>query len=136
MISKTINWYVNIYTSRKKNEIEEQTWSFIFNQVDHLFSRLLKVKSIEKNYTIKHEKNFVEVSESLTGNRSENNLDRENNYAGCSNWLLECQNFLQYCSLCLSVLHNDFDSLTKLFSDLAKFLDTSAKSFFSCRELR
>jgi len=32
------------------------------------------------------------------------------------------------------VLHNYFDSPTKLFSDLylAKFLDTSAKSFFSC----
>jgi len=32
----------------------------------------------------------------------------------------------------LSVLHNYFDDLTKLFSDLylAKFLDSSAKSFF------
>jgi len=32
----------------------------------------------------------------------------------------------------LSVLHNYFDSLTKLFLDLylAKFSDTSAKSFF------
>jgi len=33
-----------------------------------------------------------------------------------------------------SVLHNYFNDLTKLFSDLylVKFLDTSAKSFFSC----
>jgi len=37
--------------------------------------------------------------------------------------LLECQNFLQDCSLCLSILHNYFDSPTKLFSDLIKFLD-------------
>jgi len=47
----------------------------------------IKVKSIEKNYTVKHGKNFVEVSENLTGNRSENNLDHQNNYAGCSNLL-------------------------------------------------
>jgi len=34
----------------------------------------------------------------------------------------------------LNVLHNYFDSLIKLFSDLylAKFLDTSAKPFFPC----
>jgi len=34
----------------------------------------------------------------------------------------------------LSFLHNYFDGLTKLFSNLylAKFLDISAKSFFSC----
>jgi len=34
----------------------------------------------------------------------------------------------------MSVLHNSFDSLTKLFSDvyLTKFLDTLAKPFFSC----
>jgi len=45
--------------------------------------------------------------------------------------LLECQHFLQHCSLCLSVLHNNFDSLTKLFLDLylAKFLDISDRSF-------
>jgi len=35
-------------------------------------------------------------------------------------------------AISLSVLHNHFDSSTKLFSDLnlAKFLDTSVKSFF------
>jgi len=35
----------------------------------------------------------------------------------------------------LNVLHNYFDSSIKLFSDLylAKFLDFSAKLFFSCR---
>jgi len=33
----------------------------------------------------------------------------------------------------LSLLHNNFDISTKLFSDLAKFLDdTSAKLFFPC----
>jgi len=34
----------------------------------------------------------------------------------------------------LSVLHNHFNNPTKLFSNLylAKFLDTSAKSFFPC----
>jgi len=38
----------------------------------------------------------------------------------------------------LSVLHNYFDGPTKLFSDLylAKFLDSSAKSFFPCNNLR
>jgi len=35
-----------------------------------------------------------------------------------------------HCSLCLSVLQNNFGNLTKLFSDPAKFLDTSAESFF------
>jgi len=30
----------------------------------------------------------------------------------------------------LSLLHNYFDGLIKLFSDLAKFLDISAKLFF------
>jgi len=46
--------------------------------------------------------------------------------------LLKRQNFLQHCLLCLSVLHDNFDSSTKLFSDLhlAKFLNSSAKSFF------
>jgi len=35
-----------------------------------------------------------------------------------------------------SILHNYFDKLTKLFSDLhpAKFLDTSAKPFFPCMD--
>jgi len=38
----------------------------------------------------------------------------------------------------LIVLHNYFDNSTKSFSDLylAKFLDTSAKSFFSCKCIR
>jgi len=31
----------------------------------------------------------------------------------------------------LSILHNYFDSPTKLCSDLAKFLNTSAKLFFT-----
>ena len=37
----------------------------------------------------------------------------------------------------LSILHNYFDDPTKLFSDLylAKFLDTSENSFFSCRNI-
>jgi len=36
----------------------------------------------------------------------------------------------------VSVLHNYFDGSTKLFSDLylVKFLNTSTKSFFLCRE--
>jgi len=40
--------------------------------------------------------------------------------------------FLQLFTSCLSFLHNYFYGLIKLFSDLAKFLDTSVKSFFSC----
>jgi len=38
----------------------------------------------------------------------------------------------QLCHQCLSILHYYFDGPTKLFSDLylAKFLNTSAKSFF------
>jgi len=37
----------------------------------------------------------------------------------------------------LSVLHNHFDSLIKLFLGLylARFLDTSAKTFFPCGEI-
>jgi hypothetical protein len=56
-------------------------------------------------------------------------LNHQNNYIGRSSWLLRCQNFLQ-CSLCLNILHNNFDDPTKLFLNLypAKFLDTSAKS--------
>jgi len=56
----------------------------------------------------------------------------QNNYVGHSNWLLKCQNFLRHCSLCLSILQNNFDKLTKLFLDLylAKFLDISANSFY------
>jgi len=45
-------------------------------------------------------------------------LNRQNNYVGYLNWLLECQNFLQHCHQRLSVLHNYFDNPTKLFSDL------------------
>jgi len=55
-------------------------------------------------------------------------VDHENNYVGRSNWLLECLNVLQHCHQRLSILH--FDS-AKLFSDLVKFLDISAKPFFS-----
>jgi len=41
---------------------------------------------------------------------------------------------LDILAISLNVLHYYFDSLIKLFSDLyfAKFLDTSAKSFFPC----
>lgn len=35
-----------------------------------------------------------------------------------SNWLVECQNFLQHCSSRLNVHHNCFDGPTKLFLDL------------------
>jgi len=38
---------------------------------------------------------------------------------------------LQYCSSCLNFLHNYFDGPTKLFSDVSKFLNTSAKLFFA-----
>jgi len=56
-------------------------------------------------------------------------LDQQNHYVS---WLIECQNFLQYCLLCLRILNN-FDNPTKLFSNpyLAKFLNTSTNSFFS-----
>ena len=48
--------------------------------------------------------------------------------------MLECQNFLQHCSSCLSFLHNYFNGLSKLFSDLYlhKLLDASAKLYFPC----
>jgi len=47
--------------------------------------------------------------------------------------IVECQNFLQHCSLRLSVLHNNFNSLTKFLAlYLAKFLDTS-NHFFCIR---
>jgi len=60
-------------------------------------------------------------------------LDHQNNYVGRSSWSLECYNFLQRYLLRLSVPHNYFNT-SILFSDLylAKFLDTSAKSFFLC----
>jgi len=58
-------------------------------------------------------------------------MDRQNNYVIRSNWLLECQNFVQRCSLCVIIIHNYFDSVTRLFS-VAKFLATSAKPFFPC----
>jgi len=58
-------------------------------------------------------------------------LDYQNNYAGRSNWLLEYQTFS-----CLN-LHNYFDELTKLLSDLYLYLNFQifflAKLFFSCR---
>ena len=60
-------------------------------------------------------------------------LNRQNNDVG--NWLLEYQNFLQHCSLYLTILHNYFDGPTILFLDLylIKFLDSSAKTFFPWR---
>jgi len=47
---------------------------------------------------------FTEVSKNLARYISENNFV-EHNYVERSNWLLECQNFLQHWSLWLSVLH-------------------------------
>jgi len=60
-------------------------------------------------------------------------LDHQNNYVERSSWLLECYNFLQRYLLRLSVLHNYFNNST-LLPDLylAKFLNTSEKSFFWC----
>jgi len=62
-------------------------------------------------------------------------LDYQNNYVETTSKLIaqEYQHFLQHCSLCLSILQNNFDSSKKLFSDLyqVKFLDISAKSSFS-----
>jgi len=57
-------------------------------------------------------------------------MNYQNNDVERSNWLLEYHNFLRHCLLRLSILHNNFDSLTK-FLDLylAKFLDTSTKFF-------
>jgi len=54
-----------------------------------------------------------------------------NSYVGRSHWLLEYQNILRHCRKYLGVLHNYFDSPTKLSSDLypAKFLDTPTKPF-------
>jgi len=46
-----------------------------------------------------------------------------------SNWLLECQHFLQHCSLCLNVYNVD-SSIQ--FLNLDKFLDAWTKSFFPC----
>jgi len=81
-----------------------------------------------------HGKKFAEISQNLVRYRSEiNNFIRnyQNNYVGCSSWLLECHNFLRHCLSCLDFLHNYFDDSTKLFSDLyllKKLLDSSANS--------
>jgi len=77
---------------------------------------------------------FAEISKNLAGYIDLKIMNYQINYVGRSNWLLESQNFLQYYSSCLSFLHNYFDSLTKLFSDLylAKFFDILVQSFFSC----
>jgi len=37
-------------------------------------------------------------------------------------------------TISLNVLHNYFDDSNNLFSDQAKFLDTSAKLFFTCSD--
>jgi len=60
-------------------------------------------------------------------------LDHKNNYVERSNWSPECSNILQHCSFMLE--HpNNFDNSIKLFSNLhlVKFINISAKSFFSC----
>jgi len=45
--------------------------------------------------------------------------------------------FIAYSSfIILKFLRNYFDGLTKLFSDLTKFLANLAKSFFSCKYCR
>jgi len=58
-------------------------------------------------------------------------LDHQNNFVGTLKIMsIAAKNFILTTSL--SVLHNYFDSSTKLFSNLylAKFLGISAKSFF------
>jgi len=62
-------------------------------------------------------------------------LDHQNNYVENSQARQQyCKNFGILATNLRSVLHNYFNSPTKLFSDLylAKFLDILAKSFFLC----
>jgi len=85
-------------------------------------------------FTIIHD--FAEIAKNLA--RSENNCvvwNRQNNYVGNSRMMSNAKNFDILATL--SVLHNYFDGLTKLFLNLylAKFLDISAKSFFTCRKI-
>jgi len=62
-------------------------------------------------------------------------LNYQNYYVGRLSYLLMSNAVKSFDVLATSlhVLHNYFDGLTKLFSDLylAKFLDISTKSFFS-----
>jgi len=76
---------------------------------------------------------FAKVSKNLVATyKSQNNFIHQNNYVGRSSWLLKCFCFLQHCLSYLSFLHNYVDD-PKLFLDLylSKYLDTSAKLFFS-----
>jgi len=106
--------------------------TYFFNDWTKLFSDLVKFV---------HGKNDFEVFKNLDRYRSENNfvqnikilLTYTLNYVGRSNWLLKYQNFLQYCSLCLTFLQ--FDGPTFIFRSISlakvsKFLDTSAKPSF------
>jgi len=52
---------------------------------------------------------FVELFKNLVRYRSEDNFIELLNYVRCLNYLLECQNFLQYHSLCLRFLRIYFD---------------------------
>jgi len=57
-------------------------------------------------------------------------LDHQNNYVGNSSMMSNAAKNVDILTISLNVLHNYFDSSLKLFSNLVKFLDTSAKSFF------
>jgi len=59
---------------------------------------------------------FAEVSKNLVDTDLKIILNHQNIYVGCSNWRLECYNFLQHCRQCLNILHNYFNDPTKLFS--------------------
>ena len=99
---------------------------------------LSQVKVFFKNQ-VNRKNGFIEIPKNLDTDLKIILLDyNPNNYIEYSNWLLECQNFVQYYLACLNFLHNCFQRnlfSTKLFSDLyvAKFLDINFQQlFFPC----
>jgi len=71
---------------------------------------------------------FAEISKNLDTNLKIILLDHQNNYVSIDDNTTKSFNIL---ATSLNVVHNYFDS-PKLFSDLAKFLNISAKPFFPC----
>jgi len=94
-----------------------------------LLKRVLRKERIKISYDIDYDplddtnalkrkkNNFAKVSKNLATDLKIILLDYQNNYIGCLSWLLKCQHFLHHYS-CLNFLHNYFDGLIKLFSDL------------------
>ena len=91
---------------------------------------------IDDDILLKRGKNdFGEISKNLAGYRSAKIIisDHQSNYVGRSSIMSNAVKKFDILATSLSVLHNYFDGLTKLFSDLyqAKFLEFS-KNFVQC----